>query len=164
VPPQVHPDGVTVTDPFRVKHELTQHEEAAVNRPMAGWILFASIMMLVIGTLDFFEGLIAVVRDNYYVVTANQLLVFDISTWGWVTMIWGIVLVLAGFALMSGSSWARWFTILLAGVNILAQLGWLGSTTYPLWTLVIIGLNVIVLYALTARWTGYPEEAAATRG
>ena len=64
--------------------------------PMAGWITFAGVMMLVIGTLDFFEGLIAVVRDNYYVIHGNQLIVFDTTTWGWITMIWGIALVLVG--------------------------------------------------------------------
>jgi hypothetical protein len=51
-------------------------------------------------------------------------------------------------------------TVFLAGVNILGQLSWLGSTGYPLWTLVIIGLNVTVIYALTARWEGYPARAA----
>jgi hypothetical protein len=75
-------------------------------------------------------------------------------------LIWGIVLFLAGLSLMGGSGFARWFTIVLAGLNVLGQLGWLGSTQYPLWTLTIIALNIIVLYALTVRWAGYPEEAA----
>jgi hypothetical protein len=132
-----------------------------MKQPMSGWISFAAIMMMIVGTLDFFEGLIAIVRGKYYVVGANQIIVFNLSTWGWLTLFWGIVLFLAGAALMSGSGWARWLTVFLAGVNILGQLSFLGSSTWPLWTLVIISLNIVVIYALTARWEGYPERAAA---
>ena len=128
--------------------------------PMTGWILFAAIMMMVVGALDFFEGLIAIVRDKYYVVSGSQLIVFDVSTWGWVMLIWGIVLFLAGLALWGGAGWARWLAVVLASFNVLGQLGFLGSTQYPLWTLVIIGLNIIVIYALTARWEGYGEQVA----
>jgi len=131
-----------------------------VKPPMAGWIVFAAVMLLIIGVLDFFEGLIAIIRSNYYVIHGNQLIVFDTTTWGWLTLIWGILLVLAGFGLWTGASWARWFTIVVVGLNILGQLSWLGASAYPLWALVIITLNIIVLYALTARWEGYPEQAA----
>jgi hypothetical protein len=131
-----------------------------VKPPMAGWISFAAIVMVVVGVLDFFEGLIAIVRDNYYAIHGGQLIVFDTTTWGWVALIWGIVLVLAGLALMSGAGWARWFTIIVASVNILGQLSWLGAVSYPLWALVIVGLNIVVLYALCVRWEGYPEQAA----
>jgi hypothetical protein len=127
-----------------------------VKPPMAGWIVFAAIVMLVVGMLDFFEGLIAIIRGEYYVIHGSQLIVFDTTTWGWITMIWGIVLFLAGLALWGGSGWARWLTIVLVGLNTLAQL------KYPLWSLVIVALNIIVLFALTARWHGYPEEARAT--
>jgi hypothetical protein len=129
-----------------------------VKAPMAGWISFAAIMMIIIGTLDLFEGLIGIVRDQYFVIHGNQLVVFDTTTWGWVTLIWGIVLLLAGFALWSGAAWARWLAIVVAGLNVLGQLGWLGASSYPLWTLVIIALNIVVIYALTARWEGYPER------
>jgi hypothetical protein len=129
---------------------------------MTGWILFASIVLMIVGLLDFFEGLIAVIRKHYFVVTTNQIVVFDMTTWGWITLIWGVVLVLVGFALWGGASWARWIAIVLASLNIIEALGWLGSTAYPLWTLVIIALNIIVLYALTARWEGYRETRAAS--
>ena len=132
-----------------------------MKEPMSGWIGFAAIVMLIVGFLDFFEGLIAVIRGQYYVVHGNQLIVFDTTTWGWLTLIWGILLVLAGFGLWTGAGWARWFTIVVVGLNILGQLSWLGASAYPLWSLVIITLNIIVLYALTARWQGYPEEAVS---
>jgi hypothetical protein len=128
---------------------------------MAGWIGFAAMVMLIVGVLDFFEGLIAIARNNYFVIHGNQLIVFDTTTWGWIMLIWGIVLVLVGLALWAGSGWARWTTIVLSAVNIILQLSWLGNSGYPLWTLVAISLNVIVIYALSVRWEGYSERAAA---
>jgi hypothetical protein len=130
-----------------------------MKAPMAGWIAFAAVMMLVIGTLDFFEGLIAIFRNDYYLIHGNQLIVFDTTTWGWIIMLWGIALLLVGLALWAGAGWARWLTIVLVGLNTLVQLSWLGATAYPLWSLVIITLNIIVLYALCVRWEGYPEQA-----
>jgi len=108
--------------------------------------------MVLVGSLDFFEGLIAVIRGKYYVLTANQIIVFDLRTWGWITLIWGIVVVFAGVALMSRAGWARWFTIVVGSLNVLAQLGFVGGAQYPLWALTIIALSVVVIYALIARW------------
>jgi hypothetical protein len=129
-----------------------------MKSPMAGWIGFAGIVMLVIGSLDFFEGLIAVIRNNYYVIHGNQLIVFDTTTWGWIMIVWGTLLILGGLALMRGATWARMLAIFLAALNLVGQLGWLGASSYPVWSLVIIGIDVIVLYALTARWEGFPEQ------
>jgi len=117
-----------------------------------GWVGFAAIMLTLIGTITFFEGLVAVARDEYYVVTGKQVLVFDLTTWGWIMLFWGIILFLAGLGLAAKSSWARWFTIFAVALNLLAQLGFLGNTQYPLWALVVIGLELMVLFALTARW------------
>jgi len=72
----------------------------ASNR-WTGWIAFAGWLMVIIGTIDFFQGLIAVIRDQYYVFTPNQIVVFDMTTWGWITLIWGIVLGLAGLGLLA---------------------------------------------------------------
>lgn len=129
-------------------------------KPMSGWISFAAIMMMIVGTLDFFEGLIAIVRGKYYVVSSSQVIVFNVRTWGWLTLLFGILLVSVGAALAGGAGWARWVTVFLAGLNIVGQLSFLGSTSYPLWSLVIIALDVTIIYALTARWEGYAERAA----
>ena len=83
---------------------------------------------------------------------SNQVLLFDLTTWGWFMFFWGILLFFAGVALAAKRGWARWFTIILVSLNLLAQLGFLGNTQYPLWSLLIVGLEIIVLYALTARW------------
>jgi len=123
-----------------------------------GWIGFAGWLMVVIGVMDFFEGLIAIIRGEYYVLTANQIIVFDTTTWGWLTLLWGIVLMFAGWGLLTRSGWARWFTIVAASITILQQLAFFGSAAYPLWALTVITLTIVVLYALIVRW----DEVAVT--
>jgi hypothetical protein len=117
-----------------------------------GWIGFAGWLLIVIGMLDFFQGLIAVIRKEYYVLSANSIIVFDLTTWGWITMIWGIVLVFAGWGLLSRSSWARWFAIVAVTINVIELLGFVGSAAYPLWTLTAITLSIVVLYGLIVHW------------
>ena len=123
------------------------------SKSMAGWIGFAAILMLVVGSIDFMQGLIALFEDEYYVVTGSGFLVVDLTGWGWVMLIWGVLLVLGGLGLMSAQGWARWFAIVVVCLNFIAQLGFLGNSQYPLWSLTVIALNVILLYALTARWS-----------
>jgi hypothetical protein len=123
----------------------------------SGWIGFAGWLMVVIGALDFFEGLIAVIRGKYYVLTPTQIVVFDLRTWGWITLFWGIIVALAGLGLLSRAGWARWFTIVVVTLNIVEQLGFVGSAQYPLWALTVVALSIVVLYALIARW----DEAQA---
>jgi hypothetical protein len=118
----------------------------------SGWISFAGLMIIIIGGLDFFEGLIAVIRGQYYAITPSQIVVVDLTTWGWVMMIWGVILVLAGFGILSGASWARWFSIVVLSLNVIAQLGFVGSAQYPLWALTVLTLTIVVLYALIVRW------------
>ena len=78
-------------------------------------------------------------------------------------LIWGVLLVLAGLGLLSGQGWARWFTIVVVALNFIAQLGFLGNSQYPLWTITALALNVIVLYALTARWSESEAEINSAR-
>jgi hypothetical protein len=129
------------------------------SKSMAGWIGFAGILMLIVGGLDFFQGLIALFEDEYYVPTGSGFLVFDLTGWGWTMIIWGALLVLAGLGLLAGQGWARWFAIVVVSLNFIAQLGFLGNTQTPLWSLTAVALSIIVLYALTARWgESMPEK------
>jgi hypothetical protein len=118
--------------------------------------------MVIVGSLDVLEGLIAVIRGRYYVLTANQIVVFDLRTWGWVTLGWGCVVILAGLGLVSGSTWARWFAILVLSLNFVVQLGFVGSAQYPLWALTVLVLTGVVLFALIVHWddrAGVTERA-----
>ena len=133
------------------------------NRSMAGWIGFASMLLLLVGVIDFFQGLIAVFEDDYYVVTKSGFLAVDLTTWGWTMMLWGVLLGLAGLGLAAAQGWARWFAIILVSLNILTQLGFAGNSQYPLWALTALALNVVVLYALTARWRESEAELTSAR-
>ena len=124
----------------------------AGSETWAGWIRFGGILMLIIAMVDVFQGLIAIIRSEYYVLTPNQIIVFDTTTWGWITLIWGLVVACAGFGLLSGATWARWFTIVVGSLNFIVQLGFVGSSQYTLWALTGLTLNIIVLYAVIVRW------------
>jgi hypothetical protein len=121
------------------------------------WVGFAGLMMILIGVLNVIQGLIAIIRDDYYVLASEQVIVFDLTTWGWVMLLWGIVVALAGYALAMGADWARWFTIVVASLNVIFQLSFVGSGQYTLWALTVLALNVLVLYALTVRWGAVKE-------
>ena len=68
----------------------------ATNERWTGWIGFAGLLLVIIAMLDFFEGLIAIIRGEYYLLTPNQIVVFDLKTWGWITLIWAIIIGLTG--------------------------------------------------------------------
>jgi hypothetical protein len=122
------------------------------SRSMAGWIGFAGILMVLLGGLSVFQGLIALLEDDYYVVTPSGYLLFDVTGWGWIMLIWGIILALVGFALLNAASWARWVSILLVSINVFGQLGFLGNSNDQVWLLITLTFNIIILYALIVRW------------
>lgn len=130
----------------------------AKTETWAGWIRLGGILMLIIAFIDFFQGLIAIIRGEYYVRTPSQIIIFDTTKWGWIMMIWGIVLGATGWGLTIGASWARWTAIVVGSLNFLVQLGFVGSTQYTLWALTGLALTAIVLYALIVRW----EESSET--
>ena len=116
-----------------------------------GWVIFAAAVMLTIGAIDIIQGLAALLKDETYQVTNSGLLVTtDFTRWGWSLIIWGIVLILAAMALFSGKGWGRWFAIFAIIINGIGQIAWFPA--YPLWSLLAIGLEIAVLYALTAGW------------
>src|SRR5262249_3775839 len=134
-----------------VRAVVVERAEVTV-RNWSGWTGFAALLLVLVGMIDFFEGLIAVIRDTYFVIAGNQLIVFDRTTWGWITMILGAIIFLVGLGLASGAGWARWTAIVLLAINLIEQLAWLRNTGYPLWTLSVVALEILALYALTVRW------------
>jgi len=131
----------------------------ARNTSWTGWIGFAGCLMVIIGGIDFFEGLIAIIRGEYFAVTPNQIIVFDTTTWGWITLLWGIVVLFAGFGLLSRAGWARWFAIVVGSITFFEQLGFVGNSQYPLWALTVLFLTVMVLWALMVHWEDAGEYA-----
>jgi|ERR671911_1075821 hypothetical protein len=122
------------------------------NRSMAGWIGFASMLLLLVGVIDFFQGLVAVFEDEYFVVTEAGFLALDLTQWGWAMMLWGVLLALVGIGLAAAQGWARWTAIVVVSLNVLAQLGFHGNSQYPIWALTVLALSIVILYALTVRW------------
>ena len=111
-----------------------------------GFILFAGIMMILIGTMNAINGLIAIFEDEFIVATGSRVLLFDVTAWGWIHLLLGIVIVAAAFSLLNGAIWARLVAALLAGISIIAQIAYID--TYPFWSLAIIALSVAVIYSV----------------
>jgi hypothetical protein len=111
-----------------------------------GWISFAAIMLMLVGALNIIDGLVALLDDTYL---TRALLFSNLTAWGWFFLIWGIIQVLAGFVILRRVFWGVYVGILTAFVNILAQFTWL--KTYPVWAVIAIAIDVLVLYALLAK-------------
>jgi hypothetical protein len=122
------------------------------TREPPGWVIFAGVMMLLIGFLNFFYGLAAVLNDEVVVVGGHGAIIADLTAWGWVTMILAVILVLTGGGLLTGAEWARWVGVFVVTLNAIEQV-WIFPAA-PLWALIVIALDVIIIYNLTARWSG----------
>jgi hypothetical protein len=134
----------------------------ASQNAWSGWISFAAILIIVVGGMDALQGFVAIIKDEYVVATPKGIALVDITAWGWITLLWGGLLIIAGLGLLSGAGWARWLAIIGVGINALQQVAFMANypQAYPIWNLMIVALNVIVLYALTARWEGFKESRA----
>jgi hypothetical protein len=123
----------------------------------SGWIAFAGIVALVVGSIDVIQGLYLIFNDTYVVASGEGLDFIDASAWGWIALIWGIVLFFAGLGLFKASEWARWVAIFGAGLGAIAQMAYMGNypQAYPLWNITILTLYIVVIYALVAKWEGF---------
>ena len=124
-------------------------EEQATPSPAIGLILFAAVMMILIGIFQGVAGLVALVNDNFYLATREYLFQFDITTWGWIHLILGIVVALAGVGLLAGRTWARVVGITLAVLSAIANFMFIPH--HPFWALLVIALDVFVIWALAAH-------------
>ena len=116
-----------------------------------GWLIYAGIMLILVGTLNFFYGLALIVEDELVVTGPNEavVLVGDVTTWGWILLILGTLEFFAGIGVMLGQQWARWFGIVVAGLALLAQFP-VFFGPHPLWSLTMVILISLVLYGLAA--------------
>jgi len=115
-----------------------------------GWGMFAAIILLVSGLFTLIEGIVAIIGPNtYFVVTEGQLFLFDVAGWGWWNIVIGALLVLTSFALFAGQTWARVVAIILAIISAVGQL--LLIPAQPWWSFIIIAIDVLIIYALTAH-------------
>jgi hypothetical protein len=125
-------------------------QESSRTGELSGWIAFAGVVLVMVGSLDALWGLAAILNDEVVVVGGQGALIFDITTWGWVHLILGSLLALTGVGLLSGNEAARVAAIFFVAVNAVAQIVWFPAA--PLWAFLIIILDVTIIYQLTARW------------
>jgi hypothetical protein len=121
------------------------------TRGPTGWVVFAGSIMVIVGFLNFFYGLAAIVNDEVVVVGGHGAIIADLTAWGWVTLLLSIVLIMTGFGLFSGATWARAAGIVIVTINAIEQV-WIFPAA-PLWAFIVILLDVIIIYNLTVRWS-----------
>ncbi|MFJ7067701.1 hypothetical protein [Streptomyces sp. NPDC101115] len=122
------------------------------RRPFAtGWTVFAAVMMIFGGAMAIFEGIAAIAKDDLIVVTRDYTFKMNTTGWGWIHLILGILIVLAGMALFAGAMWARVVGIALAGLAMLANFLWIPY--YPFWAIMLIAIDAVVIWALCAGTT-----------
>jgi hypothetical protein len=114
-----------------------------------GFILFAAIMLIMVGVFQALQGLVAIFENEFYVATRNYTFKFDATTWGWIHLIFGVIMAFAGWGLLSGRTWARTVAIILAVLSAIAN--FLFIPYYPFWSLLIITLDVFVIWAVAAH-------------
>jgi hypothetical protein len=114
-----------------------------------GFILFAAIMMIMVGVFQALQGIIAIFENEFYVATRNYTFQFDATTWGWIHLLLGLLVAFAGWGLLSGKTWARLVAITLAALSATAN--FLFIPYYPFWSLLLVTLNILVIWAITAH-------------
>ena len=111
-----------------------------------GFVVFAGVIMIMSGAFQAIAGLVGLFANEFYVATRNYVLQFDVTTWGVIHLLVGLLVLFAGFAVIAGQTWARVVGIILVGLSALANFAFLPY--YPFWSLLIIALDVVVIWAL----------------
>lgn len=115
-----------------------------------GWVAFAAFMMMLLGAFHAFQGLLALFNDEYYLVTSNGLAVHvDYTIWGWVHIVLGVFVALAGYALFAGRLWGRVVAVLVALVSALVNAAFISAT--PWWSTIMIVINILIIWAVTVH-------------
>lgn len=112
-----------------------------------GFVVFAAVMMMIIGAFQVIAGVAAIFEDDFFVVGPNYLYDVDVTAWGWIHLILGVIMFCAGLGVMSGAAWARVVGITLASLSAIANFFFIPY--YPLWSILVIALDVAVIWALS---------------
>jgi hypothetical protein len=129
------------------QHDSGQRPQQDVSGWAVGGIVFAASMMVLIGVFQVIAGLVAIFNDTFYVVARNYTFDLDVTAWGWIHLIVGLLVLFTGFGLFARRTWAGVTAIVLAMLSALANFFFIPY--YPIWALVLIGLDIWVIWALT---------------
>ena len=113
-----------------------------------GLVIFACVVLAVLGFFNLLDGIAAISRSHVFVANAHYVY-GSLRTWGWIILIFGVLQLVAAAGVVTGNQVARWFGVVVVGLNAIGQMFFLAS--YPLWSLVIIAVDVVALYALCAH-------------
>ena len=127
-------------------YEVTESDYSSAA---VGWACFAGVMLIMVGVFDIIQGIVALVDDEFFVISNGWVFEFDVTTWGWIKIILGIVLLASGVGIFSGNVLARTVGVILAGLTAIANFAWLPY--YPIWSIIIIAVCIAVIWALTAH-------------
>ena len=114
-----------------------------------GWSGFAGFLLILAGIMQGINGLAAIFNDEFYVRLPNYTFRLDITAWGWIHLIVGIVLIASGVGIFKGHVAGRVIGVIVAGLTVIANFMWLPY--YPVWSVILIALGVAVIWALTAH-------------
>ncbi|SNY52996.1 DUF7144 family membrane protein [Paractinoplanes atraurantiacus] len=115
-----------------------------------GVVVFAAVMLMLMGGFQIMEGIVAIVRDDYYLTTNSGLiLTLDYTAWGWTHLIIGLIAVGTGIGIFAGQTWARVVGIIIACLSALANAAFLPA--YPIWCAIVIAMDVLIIYALAVH-------------
>lgn len=114
-----------------------------------GFTMFAAFMMILVGAFHIIAGIAGIIEDQFYVTTENYFLEFDATTWGWIHLVGGVIVLLAGFGLFSGAVWARTVGVILATISAIASFAFIPH--YPVWSITVIAIDIFVIWALTVH-------------
>jgi hypothetical protein len=131
--------GPTAADRDRARYADEQKGE--------GWLLFAGIMLAMLSVLNVIWGIAAIGDANFFV-NDTHYVISSLNTWGWVALIVGILQMVAAFSIWSGGRFGQWFGIAVAGVGAMGAL--LSIPAYPLWSLAVFSIDILVIYGLAA--------------
>ena len=128
---------------------MSVQQSSTYSGGAVGLTVFAAVMMIMIGVFQSIAGIVALLNDEFYVVGEEWIFQFDITIWGWVHLLLGVLIALAGVGLFGGQVWARTVGVILAVISGIVMFAWL--PWYPLWAILIITLDVFIIWALTAH-------------
>lgn len=134
---------------------MAQAQQASGAEPArltgwVGWVLFAGIVLFTAGCFNVIEGLVALFNKDYYVVGSAGLVVpADVAVWGWTLLIFGAIEAVVGYGVAVGQTWARAVGVVIAVLNAVVNLAFIAA--YPIWIILTIALDVIVIYAITVH-------------